>query len=339
MQFTNFSDFTDYISEHLFDSRPELGVGREVKVVSVNKNNGLVLTGLNVRKEDSNVAPTIYLNTFFDMHEAGADIDRIVNEVLSVYESSSEKGLEGFDVELINHFESISDRLEARLINGRQNAERLEGLPHYKFGDLALIFHIFFVVNGNEAGAVTVTNDIMKGWEVEPSKLLETALKNMSLYNPPSITPIEALLFEALSPEDRANAPEELVEAFNERMSRRMGSPGMYILTNKTRINGAVGMVHPEVISAFAKEAGTDVFVLPSSIHECIVLPDDGTCSVEELRQMVKNVNLTEVPTDEVLSDNVYVFKLSSGQMYIAGTSERVSLEDVTKGFTVSVSY
>lgn len=334
MQINDFSEFTDYVSEHLFDGKPELGIGREVKVVSVNKNNGVVLTGINVREEHSNVAPTIYLNGFFDMFESGEDIEGVLKAVLSAYESSTQKGLEDFDIEKINHFETVKDRLEARLINGRRNADRLEGFPHYKFGDLALVFYIFLVVNGNEAGAVSVTNDLMKEWGVELSELLETALRNMSLINPPSIDHMETFLLESFSAEKLASAPDDVIELLKERSSRKMGSPGMYILTNKTRMNGAVGLVFPEIISSFAKEAGTDVFILPSSIHECILLPDDGMCTVDELRQMVENVNLEQVPTEEILSDNVYVYRLSSGCIHMAETGEPFTLEDVTKGFT-----
>lgn len=331
-----FNEFIDYVREHIFDARPELQTTCEISVNQVNKNNGLQLTGLTIREEHTNIAPTIYLDGYFKDYENGRDIDSVVGEVFKIYENSAGEAAKGFDTEFLAKFENVEDRIGCRLINGAKNEGRLENMPHYKFGDLAVIFHIEIAMDQHGLGTITINDAMMEQWGIEPSKLMEAARANMEYGNAGKIRPIESVLIDIMAAKgELPDLPEDFFEMLEERATRDEITPGMYVLSNRTGVNGAVAMIQPGLLEEFAEKAGTNIYILPSSIHECILLPDDGNMTAEGLKEMVSEVNVNEVLPEEVLSDNVYMYDREAKQLMIAETREPMILEDVTKGFTM----
>jgi len=84
----------------------------------------------------------------------------------------------------------------------------------------------------------------------------------------------------------------------------------MYILTNQKGINGASCMIYKDVIKEFAQLIKSDIYILPSSIHEIILIPLEGSEDKERFKRMVIDINSSQVPADEVLSDSVYMYSL-----------------------------
>lgn len=82
----------------------------------------------------------------------------------------------------------------------------------------------------------------------------------------------------------------------------------MYILTNEEKYFGAAALLYPHVLSHISRLLHCNFYVLPSSIHECILVPDSGQFSKKELETMVREVNETQVEDEEVLSQNVYYY-------------------------------
>jgi hypothetical protein len=80
----------------------------------------------------------------------------------------------------------------------------------------------------------------------------------------------------------------------------------MYVMTNETKINGAAAMILTDKLDEFAQDRGTNVFILPSSIHEILLVKDSGDMSVRDLENMVREVNATQVSPEEQLTDHVY---------------------------------
>lgn len=87
----------------------------------------------------------------------------------------------------------------------------------------------------------------------------------------------------------------------------------LYILTNREKCLGAVSIAIPGEAELIAEQIRSDYYVLPSSIHECLILPDDGSYEEETLNQLVRSVNMTQVDPSEVLSDHVYHYSRSCG--------------------------
>ena len=110
--------------------------------------------------------------------------------------------------------------------------------------------------------------------------------------------------------------------------------PQMYVMSNETKINGAAAMVFTEKLDEFASEHNANIFILPSSVHEILLIPDNGNMRVSELEAMVRDVNETQVAPDEVLSDNVYFYDKDVKSLYIAATNEPCVLESDGKDFS-----
>ncbi len=80
----------------------------------------------------------------------------------------------------------------------------------------------------------------------------------------------------------------------------------MYVLTNSTGINGAACMMYENVLKEFAEMMQSDLIILPSSLHEVLLMLDDGVSEYENLTEMVSHINTTEVPGEDVLSNSIY---------------------------------
>ncbi len=80
----------------------------------------------------------------------------------------------------------------------------------------------------------------------------------------------------------------------------------MMVLTNSNSVNGAAVIFYPEVLEKIGEKMGADYFILPSSVHEVLILPDAGNWSVRDLENMVKEVNNGEVAAKDRLSYDVF---------------------------------
>lgn len=303
-------EFATYVAEHLFDARPELKKNHEVEVKEMIKNNSTVLTGLIIKEVDSNIAPTIYMNSGFEMYQDGTLMEELIEDYLRTYETN--KLDNNVSVEFFTDFEQAKERLTMKLVNAEKNRERLKKLPHYLLGDLALIFQV--QVEAAEFGTATITvqNEHINMWKKEIATLFDNAKRNMSEKQPVRIQS----MFDVLS-SMMGGITEEMFEEINLQM---------YVLSNETKINAASGIIFTEKIQEFADVHEANLFILPSSIHELILIPDSGELDVEYLANMVREINATQVPPEEVLSDKVYYYDRNQKALMFADSMEIISL-------------
>ena len=86
-----------------------------------------------------------------------------------------------------------------------------------------------------------------------------------------------------------------------------MSETKVIVVTNKANVNGAVAICDKELLSNIAREYNSNLVILPSSIHECIIHIDNDP-DMEMYSSMVREVNETQVEPEEVLSDHAYFF-------------------------------
>ena len=302
----NFNDFVDYVAEKVTDI---MGEGYCRFVTKVTKNNGIVLTGLSVRKEGENVSPTIYLEDFYKLYEDGEVMGDVVSELVRCFKESELS--DPPDVSFMEDFEKVRDKLMLKTVNYSKNEEYLATVPHKKFLDLAAVFYIY--ISGDEfgAGSVTVTNEWMNIWNVDTDTLYETAFKNTRErfgVTLDSITEVLKDLIHFVSDSD-SECEKRVSDAIDE-----SDDLPMYVLSNSTRHYGASCILFNEVLNDFAKDISSDLFILPSSIHELIIVPDNGE-DPQLLQKMVKEVNSTQVSAQDVLSDNIYRFRRNTHEL------------------------
>lgn len=284
-------------------------LGREasVEVRKVRKNNGVIRYGLMVRKQGCNVSPTVYLDTFQKAYESGTALEPIVRSILDSFREPGSR--ECADMEFFRSFERVRDRICYRLIGRKGNEALLEEIPYIEFLDLAACF--YYAYDGELGdGTILIHNSHMETWGSNVMELFALSRRNTPRLLPWECSGLQEIVQEVIEAGDMGSdtaVPEGIAEAV-------CGDVPMMVLTNKKRIHGAACMLYPGVLEEMAHRIGKDFFILPSSIHEVILLPDTGKESSEALEKMIREVNSTQVAPEDVLSDTLYRYDSSQGR-------------------------
>lgn len=276
-----------------------------IEVNSVKKNNGLKLTGLSIRNNKSNVAPNIYLESYYDAYRNGREFADICVEIAQVYEQT--KMQTNFDVRNLIDFHKVKDRICFKLVNREKNQERLSQVPYVEYQDLAVVFYILVSKESRGAATITVSNDFMDMWGVDTETLYYLAKRNTQRMFRGSVTPIMEVLAELIS-EYADSLDEKIVDAFFDiRLCGQFMCP-MYVATNDIKMYGATVLLYDGVLKTFAEKSGGDFYIIPSSVNEVLFVPADGGMDEEYILSMVKEINVTDVPEQDVLSDHIYLY-------------------------------
>ena len=281
-----------------------------IQLQEVTKNNGLILHGLCIREEDSNIAPTIYLEGFYEQYQAGRSFVDIVKEIARVYEDNRVTG--SFNPDIIMDYERIKDYICGKVVNTERNAELLSDVPNIPLCDLSIIFFVKLPDFKEQTASITIHNSLMDSWGVDTDTLYEVAKNNTPRLLPGNVRSMESVLPGLFydEPGDFLSTGFDDIHPADEFR--------LYVATNNARVNGAAVFLYDNLLLGFAERIGADFFILPSSIHELLFLPDTKAMDVEALRDMVKSVNTSEVRPEEVLSDNVYHYSRETGLVEIA---------------------
>ena len=283
-----FEEFQNYIKEHILDDWME---DAEVSISSVRKNNGVIYQGLHIREEGKTVSPSIYLDDFYDYYLNGEELGTILRRIREEYVWAMEKA-DSYQLNL-SRFEYIKDRVIDRLVNYEKNKEILEDCPFIQLYDLAVTFR--WLAHSDDVGISTslITKQELDIWEISVHELLLAAQHNTRRIFPPRIMDLNALLlqmgkdlseFEVLIP--------------------------MYVMTNEQQINGATVLLYDNVIQQFAQQMNTSFYILPSSIHEVILVPAEEFDDPSGLVELVHMANHSIVELGDILSDSVYYYDL-----------------------------
>ena len=280
------------------------------------KNNGLLLDGLTIAPIGSQMAPTIYLNSYYDEAEKGLPLSIITDQIVLLYET--DPGIPEETAMEVQQFESIRDKVAYKLIHAGNNKALLAAIPHIRYLDLAIIF--YFIVAENADGQMTaiIRKEHLKLWDITEEEVIQTAMKNTPRLLPFKITPIEQALANlatfSLFP------PEELP------------SVHLKVLTNNREINGAACILYPNLLKNLAEEAEDDLIVIPSSIHEVLVAPQRHALPCQELNAMIRYINQTDVPPEDRLADHVYCYSRSQSCLYLPSLPFRPSCSSESDG-------
>lgn len=289
-----------------------LGDGYEVSIHEVLKNNDTHLTGLTIRTEESNVAPTIYLEGSFERYKAGdAAVPVIVSEIISVYESH--KVTMPFDASMVTDLSACKERICYKLVNADRNKELLSDAPHIIVCDLAVLFYILVANDGEGTATITIRNNMSDLWGVATDELFMIALANTQRLFRGTVKSMASVMMELFA--DRLD--EEGCREFYDMVVSEDDVP-MYVCTNASKINGAGVILYENLLKDFAQKVGADFYILPSSVHETLLIPVSDQFDVETLRAMVCEVNMTQVAPEEQLSDQVYLYSRECDQIRIA---------------------
>lgn len=284
------------------EAAKEFGVECMVNITEVKKNNGVVLQAVNIKEPCKNITPNIYIDSLLKRINSGEmSLGEAAQEIINLYKESQDKcNIYGL-VKSLNK-QDILERVTYQLINAGENQERLCNMPHRKFLDLAIIYIVVIGEDGADTFSFEVNNNICEEYGIEEGELDQYARENTERGGFTTRS-IESVLAEI------TGMPVEDAE---------IGGPArLWILSNTRMYNGASVMLYTEYFEKLADMIESDLYIFPSSIHEVIVIRDDGA-DPDILKQIVCEVNLCEVTAVEVLSGNVYRYSRKENKLTIA---------------------
>lgn len=271
------------------------GEGGNITINHVIKNNGCEMDGLVIMEKGKDIAPTIYLDSFYELYTNGENIKNIIRKIEVIYEQN--KNNVTFDVNILKHFDTIKDKIVYKVVNYRSNEKLLEQVPHKRILDLAVVFYCLLDNEYGRSATALIYNNNLKNWNVTIDDVYKAALKNT-----PDLLHSKISSMAALFEKCGVNVDGEEVDL------KDYVPSDMYVLTNESKLNGAACILYENVLYDFAQKLGADLYILPSSVHEVILLPKLSMFEKDELVNMVKEVNTEGVAADEVLSDHVYEY-------------------------------
>ncbi len=319
----NFDEFVAAVKEQL---KLNFGEETEININSVRKNNGVVLTGIVIMEKDSHIAPTIYMEGLYHAYKHGMQLQQVCDEIMEINQNSKVSCDE--ELTFYHDFEQVKKKIYYKLVNAQKNESLLEDVPFIRFLDLAILFCCD--CSGPQFGnaAILIKNEHLKMWNVTVKELYREAIVNTPVQNPFEIKTMQEIIKELFEADIRKEMQENHIsfsESWVEEMAMHMleeesaaDCTPMYVLTNTHRTHGAACILYADVLKDFAQALNDNLYILPSSIHEIIMVPASLAGKASQLREMVVEINATQVQEEEVLSDSVYFFDRFTGKVEIA---------------------
>ena len=304
MENMTFNTFKEYLEEELAKALPE---GTGLQFQEITKNNDTRLRTVTVSEPGDSISPTVHLDEYFKIYKKGCPISVIASEIVQIWQKYRNKV--EFDTEAFMDFDMAKEHIMFRLVNYEKNRKMLEGCPHQRYLDLAVAFqYVIPDQDGAHWSAVPITDKAAQAYGTSTEELYHLAMENTLRLLGSEVLDLGGIISRAIGL-DCQKAPVDM--------------PSLYVLTNRHEFYGASIMLYPEKLREFADSQGSDLYILPSSVHELILLPVKCRDSViqktpEDLGRLVKTMNKDGLNPTDVLSDNVYYFDRATSEVRIA---------------------
>lgn len=279
------------------------GEGVTVEILKTEGNNGVGHTGMNITKNGEKVSPFIRLDDYYEFYmEGGVSVEVAAEEIYEAFTTAKAPGFGDISAE----FEKVKDKIIYSLVDYGRNQETLKDVPYIPFCDLAVIFRLWVGNDGNGSWSAMIRRDHMELWGVDTQTLYELAKANTPRLFPAEIKSMAQAMRELMGDGSWEGHMDELEDT------------PLYILSNRDGVKGAAAVLYEGVLETFAGQMGADLWILPSSIHEVLLMPCDESRDVEGLKEMVRFINQEEVPEEDILSNNVYRYSRGTGRVTAA---------------------
>lgn len=299
----DYQTFTEKLADCV---RRRVGRGTVVDLRTVYGNNHCARRGIPIIENENEVVPRIFLEPFYEQYRKGNSLETVADAFLQAHEECSVH-TEIFSGDF-NELSRVRDTLSLQIVNREMNRAELVAMPHRDFLDLSLICSYSPDLIGLCRGRTLVWNEDVIRWQASPEELFATAAKNLRKYDPPTVRPLKEELL-ALGGED----------LFSEEEGECRDVP-LLVLTSRSRLYGAVYMADELLTRRIAECFDSDYFVLPSSVHEVLILPAKRDLDTGGLSDLVEYVNTVAVPDEQILSGNIYYYDRENGGMEVVNS-------------------
>lgn len=277
-----------------------VGTGYEVDLCETRKNNGIILKQVSIHRTGKNMAQKMHINEILEMIASGRT--GVDEAAVLIVKTCREHEQEAENFERMTRGLSKSEifqRVTGQVVNKMSNAGMLMEVPYKTVLDMALVYRVMLQESEYGTASFLVSHALCSNYGISFEELDSAAASNMNREGFVVHT-MESILAKM------ATFPDETP----------VGACPMLVITNNRGLYGAAVMANPEYFESLSAKTGSDLYILPSSIHEVIAVPAEGM-EPDELRQMVMEVNASELDREEFLSDNVYRYSRKTNEITI----------------------
>ena len=292
----NYQEFVGSVISFLRETLPH---GTDFNLIPLEKNNGVILEGLSVQKEGERTAPAIYLDSYYQEYLTGRSLRQIYETILQCCEDNCFS--DHFDTDFFMDYRKVRPSIVYKIVNYEKNKELLKQIPYVPFLNLAVVFYCLLPDTPVGNATVLIRNSHIRHWQVTCMELYQDAKMNTPRLLPAEVKSMGEMLLELSNGLDDCGDD---------------GVP-MYVLTNSKKTLGAACIMYDNILKYCADCLGSAYYLLPSSIHEVILVPEEAVPDFRELTSMVQDINRTQVLETEVLSDQIYFYRPESGELSI----------------------
>ena len=293
----DYENFKEDLLEGLKEGLYERGIeDPSIRTQRIEKLNG-GYEAVQVTPADSHIGVTLNMDAYFKAYENGTDMSDIIAKVVDTAVSGIENTPD-VDIASLTDYEQMRGKLTMDVVSAETNAKMLANVPHQDMEDMAVVYR-FMLDSGSYGNAtILVTNALIENMGVTPEQLHQDALENAPQLRPIEFTGMSQIVIDKMGP--------EMAEMMGITAPLDPRDEMMTIASTKDMNHGAGIIAYETFMEQAAERVGGDFYVIPSSIHELILVPDNGQLRLEELKDMVLQVNATEVQPEDKLTDSVY---------------------------------
>ena len=309
--------YEDFLNEFVNLMKANLSqYGMEVSIVNKMRNNGILEKCIKVDIPGCNMSPSIGTLSLYEHYR---EFDDLVEMAQGLSEKIIEDKNRQIDTMSVLSKENILNSTYLMVINAKSNQKLLSETPHYFIaeGELAVIPRLNISIT-EKSGFIIIKNDLLPKLQMTAEEILQIAKLNTSSQN---LFEINSLLSETM--QAMTDNGEDIADDFSDFFTEI--TPKAFVVTNKDKKLGACCLACPEVIGTAIEKMGIDCYILPSSIHEVILVEKgEGSEDLEYLRDCVNQVNRQSVPAAEILSDKVFQYNAKTKKIEIARTEQEL---------------
>ncbi len=310
--------FKEVVKEGFLSYMPKSYQDMEVRVVPVDKVNRK-LDGLSLlaKDEKTTISPTLYINDMYEKYLRTEDLQETLREAAEAMdEVFREAEVPPLDIS------TAKDNIIFQLVNTMQNEDMLKNMPHREFQDLSIIYRWVVSVDKKGISSSVVNNHVAEMLGMGEEQLFKAAAENTRRILPPVVQSMNEVMRDMFVAD---GMPEELADLMiGEQEPERI----MWVISNERKIDGAASMLYEDKLHSLAERVGTDLYILPSSVHEVIAVSVEMG-EPEELAQMVAEINMDQVDLSERLSNQVYHYDKDLRKITLATDTPNKRLDGV----------
>lgn len=310
--------FKEVVKEGFLSYMPKGYQDMEVRVSPVDKVNRK-LDGLSLLAENEKtmVSPTLYINDMYEKYSKTGDLQATLREAAEAMdEAFREAEVPPLDIS------TAKDNIIFQLVNTMQNEDLLKKLPHRDFQDLSVIYRWVVSVEQQGLSSVVINNHVAESLGMGEEQLFRAAAENTRRILPPVVQSMNEVMRDMFVAD---GMPMELADLM---VGEQEPETTLWVISNERKIEGAASMLYEDKLHSLAEKVGTDLYILPSSIHEVIAVSVEMG-EPEELAQMVSEINMDQVDLSERLSNQVYHYDKDLRRITLATDTPNKRLDGV----------